>query len=162
MKRERLVNEVRRGKKEVSKDEELELLRRQRMVRLMNRLQTRKIEEAKRREQNGKRIGRLLARKTEEGRKAEDPKKILRRIVTGRAWEVLKAAESQYPEATCRVEEHLAHLVSKGELAGPILGEQLLWLFRRLGMNVRLETRIRILEHKKLKTIGEKLKESQI
>jgi DNA-binding TFAR19-related protein (PDSD5 family) len=134
-------NEVRRGKKEVSKDKELELLRRQRMARLMNRLQT---------------------RKTEEGRKAEDPKKILRRIVTDRAWEVLKAAESQYPKATCRVEEQLAHLVSKGELDGPILGGQLLWLFRRLGMNVRLETRIRILEHEKLKTIGEKLKESKI
>ena len=134
-------NEVRRGKKEVSKDKELELLRRQRMARLMNRLQT---------------------RKTEEGRKAEDPKKILRRIVTNRAWEVLKAAESQYPEATCWVEEQLAHLVSKGELEGPILGGQLLWLFRRLGMNVRLETRIRILEHEKLKTIGEKVKESQI
>ncbi|MHC3130262.1 MAG: hypothetical protein IBV52_09330 [Candidatus Bathyarchaeota archaeon] len=134
-------NEVRRGKKEVFKDKELELLRRQRMARLMNRLQT---------------------RKTEEGRKAEDPKKILRRIVTDRAWEVLKAAESQYPEATCRVEEQLAHLVSKGELDGPILGGQLLWLFRRLGMNVRLETRIRILEHEKLKTIGEKLKESKI
>jgi len=132
---------VRRGKKEVSKDKELELLRRQRMARLMNRLQT---------------------RKTEEGRKAEDPKKILKRIVTNRAWDVLKAAESQYPEATCRVEEQLAHLVSKGKLAGPILGGQLLWLFRRLGMNVRLETRIRILEHEKLKTIGEKLKESQI
>ena len=52
---------MRRGKKEVSKDKELELLRRQRMARLMNRLQT---------------------RKTEEGRKAEDPKKILKRIVT--------------------------------------------------------------------------------
>jgi len=125
----------------VPKDEELELLRRRRMVELMKRL---RIKEA------------------EDGRKAEDSKKILRRIVTDRAWEVLKAAESQYPEATCRVEEHLAHLVSKGELEGPILGGQLLWLFRHLGMNVRLETRIRILEHGKLKTIGEKLKESQI
>jgi len=152
---------VRRGKKEVSKDEELELLRRQRMARLMNRLQTRKTEESKLREKKGKRIGRLLARKTEEERKAEYPKKILRRIMTDRAWEVLKAAESQYPEATCWVEEQLAHLVSKGELAGPILGGQLLWLFRRLGMNVRLETHIHILEHEKLKTIGEKLKESR-
>ncbi|MQY62321.1 hypothetical protein GH146_03415 [archaeon] len=88
----------------MSKDEELELLRRQRMARLMNRLQTRKTEESKLREQNGKRIGRLLARKTKEERKAEYPKKILRRIMTDRAWEVLKAAESQYPEATCRLE----------------------------------------------------------
>jgi len=125
----------------VPKDEELELLRRRRMVELMKRL---RIKEA------------------EDGRKAEDSKKILRRILTDRAWEVLKAAESQYPEATCRVEEHLAHLVSNGELEGPILGGQLLWLFRHLDMNVRLETRIRILEHGKLKTIGEKLKESQI
>ena len=119
------------------KDEKLEILRCRRMAELMKRLQT---------------------RETEEGRKAEDPKKILRRIVSDRAWEVLKAAESQYPEATCRVEGQLAHLVSKRELEGPILGGQLLWLFRRLGMNVRLETHIRILEHGKLKTIGEKLK----
>jgi DNA-binding TFAR19-related protein (PDSD5 family) len=131
-----------KGRREkVPKDEELELLRRRRIAELMKRL---RIKEA------------------EEGRKAEDPKRILRRILTDRAWEVLKVAESQYPEATCRVEEYLAHLVSKGELEGPILGGQLLWLFRRLGMNVRLETRIRILEHGKLKTIEEKLKESQI
>ena len=127
------------AKRPAKKDEKLELLRRRRMAELMKRLQT---------------------RKAEEGRKAEDPKKILRRIVMDRAWEVLKAVESQYPEATRRIEEQLAHLVSKGELEGPILGGQLLWLFRSLGMKVRLETRICILEHGKLKTIGEKLKES--
>ena len=129
------------GKKEVPKDEELELLRRRRMADLMKHLQTKDVE----------------AR-----REKVDSKRVLSRILTGRGWEVLKAAENQYPEATCRVEEHLAQLVSKGELEGPIRGEHLLWLFRHLGMNVRLETRIRILEHGKLKTIGEKLKESQI
>ena len=46
-----------RDKKEVPKDKELELLRRQRRARLIKRLQTRKNEEAKQREQNGKRIG---------------------------------------------------------------------------------------------------------
>jgi len=122
------------------KDEELERLRHRRMSELMKRLRV---------------------KAGEEERKREDPKRVLRAVLTDRAWEVLKAAESQYSEATCRVEEQLAHLVSKGELEGPILGGHLLWLFRRLGMNVRLETRIRILEHGKLKTIGEKLKESQ-
>lgn len=122
------------------KDEELELLRRRRMVEMMKRLRVE-------REEKGKR---------------EDPKRILRRILTDRAWEVLKAAESQYPEVTRRIEEQLAHLVSKGELEGPILGGQLLWLFRYLGMHVRLETRIRFLEHGKLKRMGDKLKESQI
>lgn len=122
------------------KDEELELLRRRRMVEMMKRLRAE-------REEKGKR---------------EDPKRILRRILTDRAWEVLKAAESQYPEVTRRIEEQLAHLVSKGELEAPILGGQLLWLFRYLGMHVRLETRIRFLEHGKLKRMGDKLKESQI
>jgi len=129
---------VKGDKKEVS--EELELLRRRRMAEMMKRLRVER----------------------EEKRKREDPKRILRRILTNRAWEVLKAAESQYPEVTRRIEEQLAHLVSKGELEGPILGGQLLWLFRYLGVHVRLETRIRFLEHGKLKTIGEKLKEPQI
>jgi len=128
---------VKGGKKEVAKEEELELLRRRRMIELMKRLRL---------------------KEGEDKGKAEDPKKILRRIVTDRAWEVLKVAESQYPEATRRVEERLAHLVSKGELEGPILGGQLLWLFRHSGMNVRLETRIRILKHGKLKTVGEQLR----
>lgn len=123
------------------KDEELERLRRQRMSEL---------------------IKRVRVKEGEEERKREHPKRVLRMVLTDRAWEVLKAAESQYPEAACRIEEQLAHLISKEELKDPILGGQLLWLFRRLGMNVRLETRIRILEHGKLKTIGEKLKESQI
>ena len=105
---------------------------------------------------------RRLRVEREEETKREDPKRILRRILTDRAWEVLKAAESQYPEVTRRIEEQMAHLVSKGDLEGPVLGGQLLWLFRYLGMHIRLETRIRFLEHGKLKTIGEKLKEHKI
>ncbi|MFQ6081656.1 MAG: DNA-binding protein [Candidatus Bathyarchaeia archaeon] len=121
----------------MSKDEELELLKRRRMAELMKRLQRKEVKK---------------------GRKTEDPKKNLRRILTDRAREVLKAAESQYPEATRRIEEGLAHLVSKGKLKGPVRGEHLLWLFTHLGMKVRFETHIRVLEHGKLKTIQEKLK----
>lgn len=119
------------------KDEELELLKRRRLAELVKRLQT---------------------RRAEEGRKTGDHKSILNRILTDRAWEVLKAAESQYPEATHRVEEGLAHMASKGKLKGPVRGEHLLWLFRFLGIKVRLETHIHILEHGKLRTIGEKLR----
>ena len=100
----------------------------------------------------------LQRREAGEGRKTEDRKKILGRILVGRAWEVLKAAESQYPEDTRRIEEGLAHLVSTGKLKGPVRGEHLLWFFRHLGMKVRLETHIRVLEHGTLKMIREKLK----
>ena len=99
-----------------------------------------------------------LAKKTQQAKKTEDSKKVLSRVLVGRAWEVLNAAERQYPKATHQVEDDLAHLVSTGKLKGPIDGEQLLWLFRRLGINVKLEIRIRILEHGELKTIEDKLK----
>jgi len=119
------------------KDQELELLKRRRMIELRKLLQRREVEK---------------------GRKREDPKKILSKILTDRGWEVLKAAESQYPEATRQIEESVAHLVSTGKLKGPVRGEHLLWLFKRLGMTIRLETHIRVLEHGELKTIEEKLK----
>jgi len=122
----------------LSEDKELELLKHRRMLELMKRLQKEKAKAEKKEER--------------------DPKKILSKILRGRAWEVLRAAEIQYPEATRRVEEGLAQLVSQGKLKGPIQGVQLLRLFRSLGMNVKLETRIRILENGKLKTIEERLK----
>jgi len=121
----------------LDEDRELELLKRRRMLELMKRLQKEKVKKEK---------------------KAEDPKNVLRKILKGRAWDVLRAAENQYPEATRRVEEGLARLVLEGKLKGPVFGGQLLQLFRSLGMNVKLETRIRILEHGKLKTLEEKLK----
>ena len=74
--------------------------------------------------------------------------------MVGRAWEVLKAAENQYPDATRRIEKNLANLVSTGKLKSPINGGQLLWFFRRLGINVRMKTHIYVLEHGKLKAIG--------
>ena len=122
----------------MEEDKELELLKHRRMLELMKRLQKEKAEEERKEE--------------------KDPKKILSKILMGRAWEVLSAAEAQYPEAARRVEEGLAQLVLQGRLKGPIQGAQLLRLFRSLGMNVRLETRIRILEKGKLKTIKERLK----
>ncbi|MDH5733937.1 MAG: hypothetical protein OEY88_09190 [Candidatus Bathyarchaeota archaeon] len=101
---------------------------------------------------------RWLAKEAEKEKKTENPKKVLSRALIGRASEVLNAAEHQYPEAIPQIERALAQLVSTGKLKGPVNGGQLLWFFRRLGLSVRLETRIRISEHGELKTIEEKLK----
>lgn len=90
----------------------------------------------------------------------EEPRRVLSKNLTGEAWRVLNAAEGQYPYATRRVEAVLAHLVTTGKLKGQVSGEQLLWLFRRLGLNIRLETHIHIVEHGKVKTIEEKMKET--
>lgn len=101
---------------------------------------------------------RWLAKEAGKEKETGNPKKVLSRVLIGRGLEVLNAAERQYPETVSQIEEALAQLVSTGKLKGPVNGEQLLWFFKRLGLNIRLETRIRILEHGELKTIEEKLK----
>jgi DNA-binding TFAR19-related protein (PDSD5 family) len=88
----------------------------------------------------------------------ETPESIVRRLFEGRAGEVYDAAKSQFPEVTRKITTVLAELISKGELTGPVSGEELLWLFRRAGANVRLETHIRYVESGKAKSIAEKIR----
>lgn len=86
------------------------------------------------------------------------PREVLKNILVGRAWEVLDAAERQYPEPTRMLEGELARLVREGRLNGPVSAEQLMWLFRRVGMNVRLETKIQVYESGELKSLADKFK----
>jgi len=107
---------------------------------------------------------RLLAKKAEGEKKQEelerppDPKEVLNRIFVDRAWEVFEAARRQYPQVTQTLQDELVRLIQSGKLKEKITGEQLLWLFRKIGLDVRMETKIRILESGELKTIAEKLK----
>lgn len=96
--------------------------------------------------------------KKKEERKPEDPKEILKKIFIGRGWEVWKAAEQQYPTVTREIMSILLSQINAGKLREKINGEQLYWLFSRLGLRIRLNTRIRILERGKLKTIADKLR----
>jgi DNA-binding TFAR19-related protein (PDSD5 family) len=86
------------------------------------------------------------------------PRDVLKTILVGRAWEVLNAAAAQYPEPTRMLEAELARLVHEGRLKGPVTAEQLMWLFRTLGLDVRLETKIQVLESGELKSLADKFK----
>lgn len=87
------------------------------------------------------------------------PKNLLKTVFIGRAHEVWSAAERQYPEATKKLEKILGDLLKTGKLQGPLTGEKIFFLFRKIGLPVRLRTKIRILENGELKTIADKLKE---
>ncbi len=131
----------------VSGDMELERLRRRRLAELRKRF-AEKEEKAEQEE------------KIDESSKGElSVDEILRRVLVGRAWEVLAAAEAQYPRVVFEIKKGLALLVREGKIRGTVSGEQLMWLFRRLGLRVRLETRIRISESGELKTLAQKLRE---
>lgn len=82
----------------------------------------------------------------------------MKKVLVGRAWEVLDAAERQYPAPTRLLEKELAKMIEAGRLKGPIGAEQLMWLFRSLGLDVRIETKIQVLESGELKTLASKLR----
>ena len=106
-------------------------------------------------------LKRIIQKKEQEKSKEEkkDPKKILDQFFAGRAWEVLNAAKAQYPQIARYVENVLVRLISDGKIRNKISGEELYGLFLRLGIRVRLRTRIKILEHGKLKSLEDKIRE---
>ena len=123
-------------------DSELAAIRRKKLMEMMRLLKERK--------------------KEKEKRKGKTSQKILDRFLVGRAWEVLNAARAQYPQAAKYVESLLLKLIVEGRIRDKISGEDLYWLFRRLGVRVRLKTSIRVLEHGKLKSLEEKIKEEDL
>lgn len=130
-------------------DEELEALRRKRLEKLRRRLE----KEAKAESQEGEQ--KVVATQ----KRAETSEDILSRFFTGRAWEVLNAAKAQYPRAGKHIENTLVKLIKEGRIRSRVSGTELYGLFRRLGYRVRLQTRIQVLEHGKVKSLEDKIKE---
>ncbi|MEX0657333.1 MAG: DNA-binding protein [Nitrosopumilaceae archaeon] len=77
-----------------------------------------------------------------------------------RGLEVLEQAEIQFPNETKFVIEKLAELVSSGEVNEIIDGGKLLALFRSIGINIRLETKINIEQDGKFISLSDKLSKS--
>ena len=108
-------------------DRELELIKRRKLLELQKKLLMQKAE-------------------PKEERREEDPIEFLRARLINRGEEVLNAALSQYPEAAKFIARQLMLLYKAGRLREPIDGVTLYSLFHRLGIPVRLETRIRIVK----------------
>ena len=101
-----------------------------------------------------------LAKKQEVKPKTFNSEEILRKIFVGRAWEVYSAARQQYPTIADQIFRELAMLVQSGRLRGQITGEQLFGLLRQIGLDVRLDTKIQVMEHGELKSLGDKFRGS--
>jgi DNA-binding TFAR19-related protein (PDSD5 family) len=87
-----------------------------------------------------------------------EPSSILQNVFVGRAWEVYYAAKRQYPQIAEQILQELAQLVQTGQLKGQITGEQLYGLLRQIGLDVRLETKIQVLERGELKSLADKFR----
>ena len=79
-----------------------------------------------------------------------------------RGTEVLENAESQFPNETKSIIEQLSKLIQSGEINEKMNGGQLLSLFRSIGLNVRMNTKINVEQDGKFVSLSEKISNSKI
>ncbi|SRR6266487_2299942 len=88
-----------------------------------------------------------------------DDRELLLKYLYDRGDQVLQLAESQYPVQTKIIVKRIVALIKSGEIDSNISGGELLAIFRSVGLRIRVDTNIRIEEHGKFISFGEKLKE---
>ena len=123
----------------MNEDTELERLKRQRLAEMQKKISAKQ-------------------EKAQAATSKPDPSNVLQKVFVGRAWEVYYAAKRQYPRIAEEILQELARLVQNGQLKGQITGEQLYGLLREIGLDVRLETKIQVLERGELKSLADKFR----
>jgi DNA-binding TFAR19-related protein (PDSD5 family) len=78
-----------------------------------------------------------------------------------RADQVLDLAYRQYPSQTEAIVTRIARLILAGEITSRISGGELLALFRAVGLNIRINTTIKVEDKGKLISFSEKLKQQK-
>jgi DNA-binding TFAR19-related protein (PDSD5 family) len=88
---------------------------------------------------------------------SENPRDLLISKLGFRGLEVLENAESQFPNETKMIIQKLFELIKTGEINEIIDGGQLLALFRSIGLNIRMTTKINIEQDGKFVSLSDKL-----
>ena len=87
----------------------------------------------------------------------QNPRDFLVNSLGFRGLEVLENAESQFPNETKIIVEKLSELIKSGEINETIDGGKLLTLFRSVGLNVRMATKINVEQDGKFVSLSDKL-----
>jgi DNA-binding TFAR19-related protein (PDSD5 family) len=86
-------------------------------------------------------------------------RELLLKYLYDRGEEVLILAESQFPNEIRTIINRLIELIKNGDISERISGGELVALLRAVGMNVKVNTTIRIEDHGKLLSFSDKLKD---
>ena len=90
---------------------------------------------------------------------SEKPRNLLVNILGFRGLEVLENAESQFPNETKMIIEKLSELIKTGEInesTESLDGGKLLALFRSVGLNVRMDTKINVEQDGKFVSLSDR------
>ena len=94
----------------------------------------------------------------EPGEARRPPRDALISMLGHRGMEVLERAEAQFPRQAGMAVSQMARLIEAGQLRQTIDGGQLLQVFRLLGMNVRMPTRISVERDGKMASLSERIR----
>ncbi|MDH3610826.1 MAG: DNA-binding protein [Nitrosopumilus sp.] len=92
-----------------------------------------------------------------EKKETKSPRDMVVSFLGFRGEEVLQNAEYQFPNETKSVIIQIAQLIKTGELNEKLDGGQLLQLFRSIGLNVKMNTKINVEQDGKFVSLTEKL-----
>ena len=127
----------------MSDDSELERLKAKRLAEMQKNINTRQDSE------------KTAEQPTQQAQ--ENPRDILVKVLGYRGMEVLQNAESQFPNETTMIVQKLSELIKSGELNETLDGGKLLTLFRTVGLNIRMETKINVEQDGKFVSLTDKL-----
>jgi DNA-binding TFAR19-related protein (PDSD5 family) len=96
-----------------------------------------------------------------EKKETENPRDKVLKFLGFRGEEVLENAENQFPLETKSIIVQLSQLIKTGELNEKMDGGQLLQLFRSIGLNVRMNTKINVEQDGKFVSLSDKLSSSK-
>ena len=105
---------------------------------------------------------REIAEETSESTKSTEekivnPRDELIKQLGFRGLEVLTNAESQFPNETKMIIDKLYELIKTGEITEILDGGKLLGLFRSIGLNIKMDTKINIQQDGKFVSLTDKL-----
>lgn len=129
----------------MEEDSDIEILKAKKMQEIMQRMMKQKKENIKK----------------DIKKREPSEKEILLSYLYDRGDEVLNLAESQFPSETRAIINRIIELINSGEINRKISGGELLSLFRTIGMNIKINTTIKIEEHGKYMSFAEKLKQNK-
>ena len=99
--------------------------------------------------------------KANQPQKQKSPREIVSSYLYDRGDEVLNLAYAQFPIQTEAIIARIAELMQSGEITSRISGGELLALFRSVGLNVRVNTTIKVEDHGKFVSFSDKLKQNE-
>ena len=132
----------------MSEDSELERLNAKRLAEMQKNISSQNVEPTSESSESSQESSKEIK---------ENPRDLLVAKLGYRGLEVLENAEYQFPNETSQIIQKLFELIKSGEINESFDGGQLLSLFRSIGLNIKMQTKINVEQDGKFVSLSDKL-----